>query len=61
MPNWLITILTVLVQAILKRCTPMIVEKVEDFLLELEKRAKETPNVFDDMFVDLLKTVFKVD
>lgn len=61
MPQWLITILTVIVQAILKRVSPLIREEVEDFLRELERRAKTTPNVFDDMFVDLLKTVFKVE
>jgi len=49
------------VQVILKRCSPMVREQIEKFLLDLEKKVKLTPNVFDDMLVDLLKSVFKVD
>ena len=61
MPNWLIIILTGFVQLLLKNASPILREKLEEFLLELEKRAHETPNPVDDMLVDFLKRIFKVE
>lgn len=61
MPVWLIAVFVAIFGAIIKECSPLVRKKVEDFLIGLEKSAKETPNVFDDMLVDFLKRVMKVD
>ncbi len=61
MPKWLLVVLTAIFGAIFKNVSPVIRDAIEDFLVKLEKKAKETPNVFDDMIVDLLKDIFKVE
>ena len=61
MPTWIVVALVAIFGAILKEVSDPIREKLEAFLLDLEKRAKETPNVFDDMLVDLLKRLFAVE
>lgn len=61
MPTWLIVVFVAIFGAILKECSPFVRERIDEFLTDLERRAKETPNVFDDMLVDFLKKVMKVD
>lgn len=60
MPTWLVVFLVAIFGAILKEVTPKLREKLETFIQDLEKSAKETPNVFDDMLVDLLKRLLLV-
>lgn len=61
MPVWLIVILTMVFKAVLDNVSDPIRERVVAFVKDLEKRAKETPNVFDDMLVDLLKKVLAIN
>lgn len=61
MPTWVIVVFVAIFGAIIKEVSPTIREAIEKFLIDLEKRAKATPNVFDDMLVDLLKRVLAVD
>jgi len=61
MPKWLLVVFTVIFKAVIVNTSPIIRDEIEKFLNLLERRAKETPNVFDDMAVDLMKTIFRVD
>jgi len=61
MPVWLMAVFVAIFGAIIKEVSDPIREKIELFLNDLEKKAKETPNVFDDMLVDLLKRILKVE
>ena len=61
MPTWLIIGLVAIFGAILKEVSDPIRERLEEFVDDLDKRAKETPNVFDDMLVDLLKKVLAIE
>lgn len=61
MRDWLLLIAVAIFGALLKEVSEPLREKVEEFVLDMEKRAKQTPNVFDDMFVDLLKKVLAIN
>lgn len=51
-------LLELIVGAILKRVTPMIKDSLKKMILELERKAKATPNTVDDVLVDLIKDIF---
>lgn len=61
MPTWLIVVFTIIFKAILENVSDPIRERIEEFVKDIERRAKETPNVFDDMLVDLLKKVLLIE
>ncbi len=61
MPVWIMAVFVAIFGAILKEVSDPIRKKIEEFMIDLEKRAKATPNVFDDMLVDLFKRILKVD
>lgn len=61
MPTWLVIVFTVIFKAIIENVSPQIREKITAFVVDLEKKAKETPNVFDDMLVDLLKRILAIE
>ena len=61
MPTWLIVVFTVIFRAVIENVSEPIRERLEDFVKDLERRAKETPNVFDDMLVDLFKRLLKIE
>jgi len=61
MPAWLVSILTAILGAILAVVSPQIRQALEDFVHDLERKAKETPNPADDMLVDFLKHILKVE
>ena len=46
---------------ILDKTSSPIREALVKFIQELESRAKETENVFDDFLVDLIKAMFNID
>ena len=54
-------ILARFIPLILSVISPEIKKLVADFLVQLEANAKKTPNPWDDMLVDLLKTIIKTD
>ena len=60
MPEWLTALLVSVLGAILSVVSPKIREAITNFILDLEKKAKETPNPADDMLVDFLKHIFKI-
>lgn len=49
-----------LVRQLLSSISPQIRKALTDFVGELEKQAKETPNVWDDILVGILKTVLVI-
>jgi len=53
MNKWLLQLVTMMLGVI----TPQLRKGLNDFILNLEKQAKETPNPWDDIFVGLLKTL----
>lgn len=61
MPEWLMVLLTAIITVLLKNASPMIRDKIKEFLGMLEKKANETPNPIDNLLVDFLKRVFRVD
>ena len=61
MPEWLVKVLVGVLGAILSVVSPQIREALERFVHDLEKKAKETPNPADDMLVDFLKHILRVD
>ena len=61
MPAWLTAILVSILGAILSVVSPQIREELENFVHRLEAKAKETPNPADDMLVDFLKHILKIN
>ncbi|MBA7624888.1 hypothetical protein ES703_32302 [subsurface metagenome] len=61
MPNWLTLLLTAVITVLLKNASPMIRDKIKEFLGMLEKKAKETDNPVDDLLVDFLKRIFRIN
>ena len=55
--SFLIPILSLIVKAI----SPTIKDAVTKFVIDLNKKAEATPNTLDDIFVNLLADVLKVD
>ena len=53
MNKWLLQLVTMMLGVI----TPQLRKGLNEFILTLEKQAKETPNPWDDIFVGLLKTL----
>ena len=43
---------------IIKQATPEIKKGVNSILSDLKKKAKATPNPFDDMLIDMLESLF---
>lgn len=59
MPKWLLGLLVAIFAAILKRCTPMVNEAIDDMLDTLQKKADQTPNTVDNMLVDFLRDILR--
>jgi len=53
MNNWLFTLITLIVTVI----SPELRKQLETLLNNLEESAKKTPNLWDDMFVIMLKSI----
>jgi len=53
MNKWLLQLVTMMLSVI----TPQLREGLNEFVLNLERQAAETPNPWDDIFVGLLKTL----
>ena len=49
-----------IVSIVAKKATPEIRQEIEEFVVKWEKHAKETPNPWDDIIVDVVKGVFKM-
>ncbi|MCP3678964.1 MAG: hypothetical protein GY782_01170 [Gammaproteobacteria bacterium] len=56
MAGWI----AVLIQQLLSVITPELRKAVVEFVAQLEKQAKATPNKWDDIFVGLLKAVLVI-
>jgi len=54
--NWLLT----LIKLIWSRVSSQFRDKIVDFVLDLEEKAKETENPFDDFAVQVLKLIFGI-
>ena len=55
--DWLLRILT----EILKLISPDLREAIKKLVLDLEEKAKLTPNPWDDLFVWALKKILAID
>lgn len=53
MNKWVLQLVSMMLGVI----TPQLRKGLEEFVLNLEKQAKATPNPWDDIFVGLLKTL----
>jgi len=56
MNEWILSMFSLVVNS----ASPAIRESVKGWVLELEKRAKETPNPMDDILVGLLKVILNI-
>ncbi len=59
MPKWLIGLLIAIFGAILKRCSPIVNDAIDDMLNTLQKKADSTPNTVDNMLVDFLRDILR--
>lgn len=57
MNEWILRLITLIVGA----ASPELRQLVKEWVIELDKRAKETPNPFDDVLVGLIKIVLNVN
>lgn len=57
MNEWILRLITLIVGS----ASPELRKLIKDWVIELEARAKETPNPFDDVLVGLIKIVLNVD
>jgi len=56
MNEWILRLITLIVGA----ASPELRTMIKEWVLELDKRAKETPNPFDDVLVGLIKIVLDI-
>ena len=49
-----------LVAPIMELVTPNIRKALVDFVLDLEVKAKETPNLYDDVAIDMIKAILNI-
>ena len=56
MNEWILRLITLIVGS----ASPELRQLIKEWVLELEKRAKETPNPFDDVLVGLIKIVLNI-
>lgn len=56
MNNWLL----ILLQQMLSVITPQLRQGLIEFINNLEKQAKATPNPWDDIFVGIVKSVLQI-
>lgn len=56
MQDWVLRMIVLVVGA----ASPEISTSIREWVLELETRAKETPNPMDDILVGLLKVVLNI-
>jgi len=56
MNEWILRLITLVVNS----ASPELRKIIKEWVLELEKRAKETPNPFDDVLVGLIKIVLNI-
>lgn len=54
--NWLLT----LIKLVWSRVSSQFRQKIIDFVLDLEEKAKETENSFDDFAVQILKLILGI-
>jgi len=59
--EWIGKILATIIEELLKRISPEIRMSIRKWLGELEQKAKETKNPWDDLFVALLRIVFGIE
>lgn len=57
----ILSIVMQILPTLISQISPVLREMIKTFILELEKKAKESQNPFDDMFVALLKAVFDIE
>lgn len=57
MNEWILRLISLIVGS----ASPELRKLIKEWVLELEKRAKETPNPFDDVLVGLIKIVLNVN
>lgn len=61
MPKWLEVVFTIIFKSIIENVSDPIRDRMVVFVKDMEKAAKQTPNVFDDMLVDLLKRLLVIN
>jgi len=56
-----VKLLTVMLPIIIKQISPVIKDYIKDAIVELEVKAKESHNPYDDVLVMLLKMILDIE
>ena len=59
--GWLLSIVLAVIRPLIKLVTPDIEKSMEKFVKDLYVKAQDTPNVFDDMFVEFIAELLDVE
>jgi len=59
--GWLLSIVLAVIRPLVKLVTPDIEKQMEKFVKDLYVKAQDTPNVFDDMFVEFIAELLDVE
>jgi len=59
--GWLLSIVLAVIRPLVKLITPDIEKQMEKFVKDLYVKAQDTPNVFDDMFVEFIAELLDVE
>ena len=59
--GWLLSIVLAVIRPLVKLVTPDIEQSREKFVKDLYVKAQDTPNVFDDMFVEFIAELLDVE
>ena len=59
--GWLVRIVIAVLRPLIKLVTPDIEKQMEKFVKDLYVKAQDTPNVFDDMFVEFIAELLDVE
>ena len=59
--GWLLSIVLAVIRPLVKLVTPDIEKEMEKFVKDLYVKAQDTPNVFDDMFVEFIAELLDVE
>jgi len=58
--NVILALVLKILPILIDNLSPALRQFIEQLIAELEKKAKETKNTYDDMFVELLKAIFNI-
>lgn len=59
--NFLVSVMVQMLPLLIERITPMLREQIVSFVNSFAEQAEQSPNPYDDILADLLKTLFSLE